>query len=164
MDEVELRRVLEDACDLLTTIDATLLSRGLHERTITARFAHHIQTLLPFGYFADCEYDRMEDVTIDGIKDTPKCLLSWANEYNRLHPDAEHEKKGRVYPDIIIHTRQKGAKNNLAVIEAKWNKADEKHEKIKIGHYLTEPRLDYSYGFFLLLDPFELKDVPKPLR
>jgi hypothetical protein len=133
---------IEAACKRVVAERPCLLSRDLHERTITGRIAHYLQPLVSEGYFVDCEYNKLAD-TIGA--DTTKKL-------------SENDKEFAV-ANIIIHDRKRGAAGNLAVIEARWTGDDSGIEraKTKIGLYVNEPKLAYKLGFLALLKKDSIK-------
>jgi hypothetical protein len=138
MEAAELFEIVQRACRDLQRMDGHLLEQELHERTLTARLAHHLQKGLGRSYFVDCEYNKMADGS--GI-DIPKRLVNWPS------------KTGRVLPDIIVHQRTSQVSGNLAVIEAKWKPEERDTECEKIRAYMTEEKLKYQHGYFLLFGP-----------
>jgi len=112
------------AIQQLFDVDADLLIRDLHERTITGNLACHLRPCFP-EWNVDCEFNR------DG-----------------------HEVKkadGRiVVPDIIVHHR--GTPENLLVIEVKKSNTREPDEEDlqKLRAY-CDTGLRYSVGLFLKL-------------
>ena len=143
--EASLQEKIEAACASVVAEKPCLLSRKLHERTITGRIAYYLQPLMPEGYFVDCEYNKMAD-GLGG--DTLKKLSEYGTD--------------SVVPDIIIHDRKRGISGNLAVMEAKWINDDSgvEQEKFKIGLYLSEPKLAYKFGFLILLGKDSIKVQP----
>jgi hypothetical protein len=136
---------IEAACAQVAAEKPCLLSRKLHERTITARIAFYLQPLVGDGNYVDCEYNKLAD----GVSaDTQEKLSQF---------DADS-----VAPSLIIHTRKKGIAGNLAVIGAKWNGDDSaiEQEKNKLSLYLSEPKLAYQSGFLLLLEKDSIEVLP----
>jgi hypothetical protein len=150
-EQTVLKKIRKACSELLLEVP-TLLERELHERTITARLALYLQPKFGGVYFVDCEYSRMFDPAKG--KDVPKAAMNWP--------------KSRIYPDIIIHKRTPDNKDNLAVIEAKWQKNSERepvNEEDKVRVYMTETKLRYEFGFILIInDGLIVTPVTKELR
>src|SRR5256885_14360324 len=105
--------------------DSELLQRGVHERSMTHKFAEALQSVFP-SWHVDCEYNRHGKIpkTID-LPD---------------HPDKT------IYPDIIIHRRS--SSTNLLVIEAKPSDASQKeidYDRRKLNAYISG-KLGYRYA------------------
>jgi hypothetical protein len=125
--------------------DRYLLEVKANERSITHRFAIHIEAEFP-GYSVDCEYNR------DGVN--PKRLDKF-----RRQARSDDTKGVTVFPDIIVHRRGPGVGNNLVVIEAKASLNDQPCQKkpechcdrCKLQAYKAD--LGYQHAFFVIL-PF----------
>ncbi len=100
----ELERRVIGAAGSLLAHDAYLLTCDLNERTITHKFAEHLQREFP-EWDVDCEYNRDH------------------HDPKRLNLPPRHDISGddlhakTVFPDIIIHKR--GTDQNFIVIEVK---------------------------------------------
>jgi RNA-splicing ligase RtcB len=106
------RRVIR-AADSLLAHDAYLLTCDLNERSITHKFAEHLQREFP-EWNVDCEYNR--------DRHDPKRLdLPSRHDINSDDLDAK-----TVFPDIIIHRR--GTDENVVVIEVKKSTNTESNE------------------------------------
>jgi hypothetical protein len=118
--------------DLLSK-DAYLLKIDANERSITFRFAMHLQARLP-DWQIDCEFNR------DGVE--PKKLA-----HLELYPDSEDEEAKTVYPDVIAHER--GTKKNHLVIEFKksTSKVDRGIDIRKLRGY--KQQLGFSHALFV---------------
>lgn len=116
--------------------DCDLLEIGANERSITHKFAEHLQR--QFRHLkVDCEYNRHGD-------DIKKLPLPVENIKN-----SDLEAK-TVYPDIIVH-RRGDDKCNLLVIEAKKTAmGDMERDRCKLRAF-THPRGRYKYKCGLLL-------------
>lgn len=121
--------------------DRDLLVRNANERSVTHKFAEHLQKLVGDSWSVDCEYNRYGD----DIKKIVKDVELLVGEEART---ADLEGK-TVYPDIIVHERGKDGKN-LVVIEAKKDASSrdaqldqEKLRKIKVA---------YGYQFMVFLN------------
>lgn len=101
-DEIERRIVL--AVDALLAHDCYLLTSDSNERSITHKFAEHLQGEFP-DWDVDCEYNR--------DRHDPK-RLELPPRQNISSDDLNAK---TVFPDIIVH--QRGTDVNLAVIEVK---------------------------------------------
>lgn len=112
------------AVQQLLEMDAELLIRDLHERTITGRLADHLRPHFP-EWHVDCEYNRDD------------------HEIKRVNGNI-------VVPDIIVHHR--GTQENLLVIEVKKsNTRAPDEEDINKLHAYRESHLRYQNGLFLKL-------------
>ena len=112
------------AVQQLLEMDAELLIRDVHERTITGRLADHLRPHFP-EWDVDCEYNRDDH----GIKRVDGNI---------------------VVPDIIVHHR--GTPDNLLVIEVKKSntRAPDEEDIAKLHSY-RESHLRYQNGLFLKL-------------
>ena len=112
------------AVQQLFEMDAELLVRDLHERTITGRLADHFRQRF-LNWHVDCEYNR------DG------------HEIKRVNGNI-------VVPDIIVHHR--GTQDNLLVIEVKKSntRAPDEDDIEKLHAYRESP-LQYKNALFLKL-------------
>jgi hypothetical protein len=97
------RRVIQAAESLLIH-DHYLLVCDLNERSITHKFAEHLQRQFP-KWNVDCEYNR------DG-HDPKRLDLPPKDDISSDDLNAK-----TIFPDIIIHRR--GTKENLVVVEVK---------------------------------------------
>ena len=105
-------RVIQ-AAEALLTHDAYLLTTDLNERSITHKFAEHLQREFP-EWDVDCEYNRDHD--------DPKRL-----ELPSRHDISSDDLNGKtVFPDIIVHRR--GTDENIVVIEVKKSTNPESDE------------------------------------
>ena len=78
-------------------------------------------------------------------------LLNVDTEYNRNRNDLKRlpNRKHGSYPDLILHER--GAKNNLLVIEFKtWWDSNQKEDKSKIEAF-CDPSGEYSYKYGVVI-------------
>ena len=122
----EVRRNIEAALQRLYKSDLFLITNSTNERTITHKFAEHIQQLFP-EWHVDCEYNRRGE---EQRKDV--------------------EGRNTTYPDIIIHRRN--TKDNLLVIEAKSIHSQDHSDtddKDKIIKYISDMKYSYSYGLWI---------------
>ncbi len=123
------------ALRMLFEQDGHLFWYDANERSITHRFAMHLQTVFP-EWHVDCEYNR------DGIE--PKRL-----QHLGLYPNAEDTDAKTVYPDIVAHIR--GTSTNYLVMEIKksTNPTDHGIDLAKLRGYRKE--LGYTFALFLEL-------------
>jgi hypothetical protein len=121
------------ALRILLDRDKRLLDIDANERSITFRFAMHLQSQLP-DWEVDCEFNR------DGIE--PKRL-----GYFELHPDSEDEEAKTVFPDLIAHRR--GTNENFLVVEFKksTSRVDRSIDLRKLQGYKRQ--LGYMYALFV---------------
>jgi hypothetical protein len=103
-DLAEIQRRFIRALNALEKRDSDLLKWDVNERSITHKFAEHLQREFR-SWNVDCEYNRDQghnkELNLPSRKST---------ESNDVHATT-------VFPDIIIHHR--GTGDNLVVIEAK---------------------------------------------
>ncbi len=123
------RRALID----LLKHDSHLLWIDANERSITFRFAMHLQTHLQ-DWQIDSEYNR------DGVE--PKKL-----GHLGLYPDGEDDEAKTVFPDVIAHRR--GTKDNFLVLEFKksTSRIDRQIDRQKLLGYKRQ--LGYPHALFV---------------
>jgi hypothetical protein len=136
-DDVEQR--LERAARAFRKFDDHLLEVNANERSMTHKFAEHLQKEYP-DYHVDCEYNR------DGSE---KKEIRSFQDATTSTSDSD---AATVFPDIIVHRRGTNAHNHL-VIEAKKvpGKSDTTdRKKLKVFLEGEESHgLAYSYGVLL---------------
>jgi hypothetical protein len=126
-------RILE-AINLLLKHDGYLFTCDLNERSITHKFAEHLQRAFP-EWNVDCEYNRNHD--------DPKRLNLPAR--NDISSDDLHAKT--VFPDIIIHHR--GTDDNFVVIEVKKSSNPEGDEWDMTKLAAFKRQLGYKIAMFV---------------
>lgn len=98
-----MKELFDQALNRLIETDAVLFDAGLHEQTLVARLAHHLQNLLTpetgiENYFVDVEY-------------------------NRAHGGVQKQQavnENRVFVDLVLHGRgMRGARENIICAEVK---------------------------------------------
>ena len=121
-----MRGLIEEACVALYAAQKDLVDVCAHERTIAAHLAEYLRPLFE-GWNVDTEYNR------EGRKGDPK-----------------RDERGRLFPDIIIHTRGQRVESNLAAIEVKghWNGEDRRVDEEK----LRRIRAEYGYQYLFRLE------------
>ena len=136
----EIKKKVLDSINELYFKDYYIIDNDVNERSITHKLAIYLQNQFT-DYDIDCEYNR-------NMK-SPKEIVF-----------IETSKKGKVFPDIIVHKRGEDS-NNLIVFEIKKCKNDnvtdryletKKHDIEKLKGYVNnndEVSLKYKYGFFL---------------
>ena len=131
----EVKAGIESAVKSFYATDQYLLDNGLNERTITCRFAYHLQHQFP-DWNVDCEYNRLGEMP--KMLDLPKDSVTW--------DDTEAK---TVFPDIIIHKRGQ-AWPNLLVIEMKKRglSADFDYQKLKA----YQEQIGYKYSCFIEIE------------
>jgi len=133
--EEEIRRRTRTALRVLQKNDSFLLEGDVHERAIGHKLAEYLQEQFP-DWNVDCEYNRhyLKTKTLDGINECE-----------------EHSKSSIVYPDIIIHERNK--KHNLLVIELKKNDLRCQCDIRKLELFTnTKGKYGYTLGLFIEFD------------
>ena len=136
----EIKKKVLDSINELYFKAYYIIDNDVNERSITHKLAIYLQNQFT-DYDIDCEYNR-------NMK-SPKEIVF-----------IETSKKGKVFPDIIVHKRGEDS-NNLIVFEIKKCKNDnvtdryletKKHDIEKLKGYVNnndEVPLKYKYGFFL---------------
>lgn len=121
------------ALRVLLEQDRHLLDIDANERSITFRFAMHLQPQLT-DWEVDCEFNR------DGVD--PKRL-----GHLELYPDSEDDDAKTVFPDVIAHRR--GTKDNYLVVEFKksTSRVDRDIDRRKLVGY--QRQLGYAYALFV---------------
>jgi hypothetical protein len=114
-----------------------LFEKDLGERTLTHRFAVHLEKQYP-GWSIDCDYDRLGERTL-------------RLPHGTITSSDEHFAKS-IYPDIVVHQRE--VPNNLLAIEIRKaiNHQPPEHDLHKL-RALTDPHLWFAYwiGIYLVL-------------
>jgi len=137
--EIPIEQKIIQAYKMFLKHDRPLLQRGVNERSITHKFAEHLQREFP-DYDVDCEYNKT------GLQ--TKALIGLQNMFKPA--PADDKKATTVFPDIIVHhrgERKKRKRNNLVVIEAKKNVKTDKRDESKLKLYKME--LKYQKAYFL---------------
>jgi hypothetical protein len=125
MRTAEIKRKLAHALHELLESEQALLSVDPNERSITHWLAIYVAAQFP-GWDVDCEYNRNGRV--------PKRL----EHLVRVRVTATDEEGITVYPDIVVHKRQK--RENLLVIEVKksTSRRSAEFDHSKLRGYLEE--------------------------
>jgi hypothetical protein len=114
-----------------------LFEKDLGERTLTHRFAVHLEKQFP-GWSIDCDYDRLGERTLQ-------------LPHGTIVSTDEHFAKS-IYPDVVVHQRE--IPNNLLAIEIRktGNHQSPEHDLQKL-RALTDPHLWFAYwiGLYLVL-------------
>ena len=150
--------LLQTAVAVFYKRDKKLVEIGGLERTCASRIAGYLQRLLDIYRYdnnclsVDCEYGKATDNSGEELIKYLGCNNAYA---------ASDEKKGRVFPDIIVHTRGTH-ENNMLVIELKgyWHNDDDwthDENKLKIFTNKIAPSenlrtyFNYKQGIFIAL-------------
>ena len=124
----ELQKLIMKALKLLIENDIELIKNQPREECINHRFAQWLEEVLK----SRCVWTKLE--------------LNVDVEYDKYKEDGKKSSRGRnIRPDIIVHERKSGNKNNLMVIEAKKNYIDKK-DKCKIMDLVKNKDFEYSLG------------------
>ena len=163
--------ILNQAIDKLFEVDSYLLKENynINERAVSHRLALHLNDhFKETDYNVDIEYNRIraEYGNMEDVGNLMGKKLHWENS------DEDSGENSRfVFPDIIVHKRDKH--DNLIEIEIKmaWKNGKKQYDLDKINQYLDE--LNYKFGVYIELSekrkdcvvkfgPFELnKKKPK---
>ena len=140
MNKKQIKNILEQTKILFLENDYHLLSVEANERSLTHKFAEHLQAVIGCSWNVDCEYNRYgsEIKVIGGIKE----IIG-----DKTTTDDIRAKT--IYPDIIVHKRGADGQN-LLVIEAKKNADDEC--RIKDMKKLQKIQTKYNYCFAVFVD------------
>jgi len=127
--EIEMDKLQEsiiEALKLLIQYDIVLIETQLKEECINHKLAQYLElVLLKKGLL------NKHDVDI---------------EYNKYKENDKKSSDGRnIRPDIIVHERKSGNKNNLIVIEAKKN-YDSRGDRDKVTDLVKSEKFSYSVG------------------
>ena|SRR2546426_10439917 len=135
MNQEKIERVLERAITDVLANDAYLFEANVNERSLTHKFAEHLQAAVGRDWSVDCEYNRYGDDAkkIEEVKHIVGSLVA-----------TDETKSRTVYPDIIVH-RRGAAGPNLLVIEAK--KDASKGEREADWAKLERIKQQYGYSF-----------------
>lgn len=142
--------ILNSTIDTLFEKDFYLLNKkyDINERTISHRFALHLNSHFEdTEYNVDIEYNRIR-AEYNHIEDVGNLMAK------KLHWEDSDETSGEnsrfVFPDIIVHKRDKH--DNLLEIEIKmaWKNGKKKFDLDKINKYIDE--LKYKFGVYVELD------------
>ena len=138
---------IKAALEELIINDSELLTRDVHERSITHHFANYLVKKFP-KYHIDVEYNR------DG--NDVKKIKAIKNKIGNCNCCGETD-SASIFPDIIIHKR--GTQNNYIVIETKKSSADDKaieydRDKLK----LMKGELKYNFAF-LVIYPCDINKI-----
>ena len=147
--EGKVREIINNAIDKLFEIDSYLLkeSYDINERTVSHRLALHLnEHFSETDYNVDIEYNRIREEygNIDDVGNLMSKKLNWENS-----DEASGENSRFVFPDIIVHKRDKH--DNLIEIEIKmaWKNGKKKYDLAKINQYMLE--LKYQFGIYIEL-------------
>jgi len=126
------------------------------ERSCVFRIAHYLQTILSLDkrfadVVVDCEYGN-------ATSDTGKLLKKHMDSVG-IRVYASQHNEDCVFPDLIIHKRQKHNKNYLvAEFKGCWNAGDWDNDAKKLKRFTKEPPtnnleqyFNYKLGAFVVL-------------
>lgn len=132
----DIRNKVMQALACFVQADGYLLLHDVNERSISHKFAEHLQVQFP-DWNVDCEYNRDMDF--------PKRL-----QVDPMPVDSGDTEGKTVYPDIIVHKR--GTYDDLLVIEIKKKlNADYSFDLKKIREFTKDQRYKYKSGLFIEL-------------
>jgi len=134
-----LHRKVMCSIDMLIEFDHFLLKEKANERSVTHKLAEYLQQEFK-DWNVDCEYNRM----VNGESNDPKRIKLPVENIKSNDTEAK-----TVFPDIIIHKREK--RDNLLVIEVKKhdNRANLEFDVLKLKKFTSE-ELSYDYGLQLI--------------
>lgn len=145
----KIKEILNWTIDKLFEIDSYLLKEkyDINERTVSHRFALHLNNYFEnTDYDVDIEYNRIREEygNIEDVGNLMGKKLHWEDS-----DEASGENSRYVFPDIIVHKRDKH--DNLIEIEIKmaWKNGKKQYDLDKINHYMDE--LKYQFGVYIEL-------------
>ena len=129
----ELQECIFEALKILIEIDEDLIKTQLKEECINHKLAQHLETVLK-------ERNLLYVCSVDV-------------EYNKYKENEEKTSNGRnIRPDILVHERKSGNRNNLIVIEAK-KEYDKKADRDKVVDLVDSRNFLYSLGVVISYFP-----------
>ena len=141
--------ILNQTVDKLFEFDSYLLKKSydINERTVSHRLALHLNEYFKNSdYDVDIEYNRIREEygNTEDIGNLMGKKLHWENS-----GEASGENSRFVFPDIIVHKRDKH--DNLLEIEIKmaWKNGKKQYDYDKINQYMEE--LKYQFGVYIEL-------------
>ena len=147
--EEKVREIINKTIDKLFEVDSYLLkeSYDINERTVSHRLALHLnEHFAETDYNVDIEYNRIREEygNIEDVGNLMSKKLHWENS-----EEASGENSRFVFPDIIVHKRDKH--DNLIEIEIKmaWKNGKKQYDLDKINQYMVE--LKYQFGIYIEL-------------
>lgn len=139
----EVTKYLQSACDRFLDSEGYLLENNVNERSLTHKFAEHLQNIFGDEWNVDCEYNRFGADT-KAIDEVIQIVGEKTTTYET--------KTKTIYPDIIVHKRGPNGPN-LVVLEAKKD-ATPTERKEDIEKLIRIKEL-YSYKYAVFVN-FEL--------
>ncbi len=136
MNRDQIEKALDKAKALFLSREGYLLTANVNERSLTHKFAEHLQAVVGGGWCVDCEYNRY------GVDSTK--ILEEVKQIVGEYASTDETKARTVYPDVIIHRRGPEGPN-LLVIEAKKNAS--KAERVDDWKKLHRIKDQYEYTF-----------------
>ena len=132
--QTELNKVIKALRDFYAH-ETFLFEKDLGERTITHRFAVHLERQFS-GWTVDCNYDRLGERTLPLPHGT---IISTDDHLGKS-----------IYPDVVVHQRE--IPNNLLTVEIRKesNHTALEHDKHKL-RALTDPHVWFAYEIGVLL-------------
>ena len=135
----ELQECVVQALKMLLQYDSDLIKTQPKEECINHKLAQYLEWVLHEKTLLD---ERDVDI-----------------EYNKYKEDEKKSSNGRnIRPDIIVHERKSGNRNNLIVIEAKKN-YDAKGDRDKVTDLVNSE--DYRYTVGAVISYFPMKEYIK---
>jgi len=147
VNEIERNNIINDvlipSLQRLYEMDYFNICIGVSERNICARLAHHMEIIMHrnnnySGYFADVEYNRMNDGSMKHYDNSQK-----------VSPD--------MVADLILHKRN-AERNMLAVEMKRWNNYNKrKDDRERLKSVVSSPKdgkddcvYDTTLGAFII--------------
>ncbi|SFD72295.1 hypothetical protein [Spirosoma endophyticum] len=157
----ELHNILIDSIDELYRKDSDLITKNLHERTISHKLAVYLgDRIYPLCLNLDVDFEYNGDVenTANNYKKSLKFLSDKLTKINQKVKNDKEFQTLSVYPDIIVHKRREN-ENNLLLIEIKkkykGRLVNDEFDRLKLRHYTSdshENHLKYKLGAYIEFD------------
>lgn len=138
VQRAELEQHINQALEELVTIDRDLMRRGISERSLVARLAHHLQVSIHNDdvnspWIVDVEFNRA------GLNNDPKLLAGLEGCTKVVNG------KSYIVADLIIHQRGPRGPNLMAIeVKKTSNKACRDCDRRRIEAFVNQ--LNYTFG------------------
>jgi hypothetical protein len=140
MTRAQCRRILRRAKQRFLQHDTYLLHADVNERSLTHKFAEHLQAVIGRKWAVDCEYNRY------GLE--AKILIGDIKRIVGPYTRTDATDASTVFPDIIVHRRGPPGPN-LIVIEAKKNASATARQEDCQKLAGIRAQYGYSYAVFI---------------
>ena len=140
MKKSEIENILNQTIIRFLNNERYLLSVEANERSITHKFAEHLQNIIGCSWDVDCEYNRFGQY--------PKEIIKEIEQIVGKDTTTSETKTRTVYPDIIVHKRGPDGPN-LLVIEAKKDAMPKEQKTDEKKLMKIKQKYNYTFAVFL---------------